>query len=279
MKQEINKTDKDKNPSITLLQLDLSSLESVEKFSNEFLALDKPLHVLVLNAGVMKSPGAEFMGQEMQYGFDTTKDGFEYHIGVNHLAHAYLTKLLGPKLQQSAPSRVVFVSSMAEQGSYEPGFIFEDWAPGVNGKMPHGYEDGKAYGQSKLANLMYAKELAERWNGTGVTAYSLHPGVIISELSRYMESHLEEQNKNQPWLNQVFGKLFGKLFQCALMSTPDGALTQLHLATAPANELVNGAFYHPIGKVVVPTHAQGNNLTLQKLLWEKTEQAVEQRSA
>lgn len=278
MKQDIAQTSTNV-PSITLLPLDLSSLESVEKFAQEFLALDKPLHILVNNAGVMKSPGSEFMGQEMTYGFETTQDGFEYHMGVNHIAHAYLTKLLGHKLQQSAPSRVVVVSSMAEQGSYESGFVFDDWAPAVNGQMPEGYEDGKAYGQSKLANLMFAKELAERWQGTGVTAYALHPGVIVSELGRYMEPHLEEQNQKLPWLQRVLGKLFMGLFQYALMSTPDGALTQLHLATAPADQLVNGAFYHPIGKVVTPYHAQGSNATLQKLLWDETEKAMERRNS
>jgi NAD(P)-dependent dehydrogenase (short-subunit alcohol dehydrogenase family) len=67
----------DLEPKLTFFQLDLSSLDSVEQFANNFLALNLPLHTLVLNVGVVKSPGAKFMGQAMQYGFDMTQDGFD----------------------------------------------------------------------------------------------------------------------------------------------------------------------------------------------------------
>jgi NAD(P)-dependent dehydrogenase (short-subunit alcohol dehydrogenase family) len=278
MKQELETNDNgtSKPPSLSLLQLDLSSLDSVEQFAEEFLKLDKPLHLLVLNAGVMKSPGSEFIGQDLQYGFETTQDGFEYHIGVNHIAHAYLTQLLGPKLQASAPSRVVSVSSMAEQGSYEGGFVFDQWVP-ANGKMPETYEDGKGYGQSKLANLMYAKGLSEHWKDTGVQAYALHPGVIVSEISRTLEPIMEEQSQKQNVFIRMVAKAAGALFSQSLMSTPDGALTQLHLSVTPPEELENGAFYHPIGKVVTPTHPQATNAALRKQLWEETQKAIEMR--
>mmetsp|Transcript_7144 Transcript_7144/g.10562 ORF Transcript_7144/g.10562 Transcript_7144/m.10562 type:complete len:211 (-) Transcript_7144:717-1349(-) len=79
---------------MTFLPLDLGSLKSVKVFAQQFQHLNIPLHTLILNAGVMKSPGSEFVGQHLTYGFDTTRDGLEYHIGVNHVAHFYLTQLL-----------------------------------------------------------------------------------------------------------------------------------------------------------------------------------------
>ena len=266
----------EKKGNVQFLPLDLASLDSVQEFAREFRQLELPLHILVLNAGVMKSPGAAFVGQAMNYGFETTRDGFEQHIGVNHVAHAYLTKLLEEPLQKSAPSRVVFVSSVAEVNAYPAGMVFSDWVP-TNERMPASYEDGAAYGQSKLANLLYANELASRWNGTGVTAYSLHPGVIRTELTRYMEPVLQEQLQSTPlWLRPVHYLLVG-LFSSAMMSPPDGALTQLYLATAPEPDLESGAFYHPVGKKVTAQHAQANNRELQMLLWEETEKAIKQR--
>jgi NAD(P)-dependent dehydrogenase (short-subunit alcohol dehydrogenase family) len=231
------------------------------------------LHLLILNAGVMKSPGAEFIGKPMKYGFETTQDGVEYHIGVNHVAHFHLTQLLMQKLQESAPSRVVVVSSLAEQGSYAQGMVFEDWIP-ENGQMPANYEDGNAYGQSKLANLLFAKSLAARNEGTNVTAYSLHPGVIHTDLSRYMNPIVQEQLNEQPWLQRIASTAFFGIFQLAMMDAKTGAYTQLHVATADVDTLVNGAFYHPIGKVARSNHPQGENKTLQTMLWQETERVI-----
>ena len=254
---------------LTFLPLDLSSLDSVDAFAASFHSLQLPtLDILVLNAGVMKSPGSDFIGQDLTYGFETTRDGFEYHIGVNHIAHAHLTNLLLDKLKSSAPSRIVSVSSMAEMGGYEEGFRFQDWRP-TNG-MPESYEDGRAYGQSKLANLMWTEELANRLNGTGVTAYSCHPGVIQTELSRYMEKELES--------NDPATILFGKVFSSGMFSAPDGALTQLHLATAPKSSLVNGQFYHPIGRLTKPAHPLGKDAALRTILWDETQRAIQLRN-
>jgi len=250
---------------LTFLPLDLSSLNSVNKFVDEFKALNLPLNILVLNAGVMKSPGSDFIGRNLTYGFETTTDGFEMHIGVNHIAHVHLTNLLLDKLKDSVPSRVVSVSSMAEIGSYKEGFLFSDWR--VDDKMPESYEDGRAYGQSKLANLMWTSELARRLNGTGVTAYSCHPGVIDSDLGRYLEKELETNN--------IFVNMLGKIFSMGMFSSQDGALTQLHLATAPESDLMNGQFYHPIGRVVEPSHPFGTNEELKKLLWDETLAAIQ----
>eukprot|EP00567_Pseudictyota_dubia_P000717 CAMPEP_0197464354 /NCGR_PEP_ID=MMETSP1175-20131217/63979_1 /TAXON_ID=1003142 /ORGANISM="Triceratium dubium, Strain CCMP147" /LENGTH=526 /DNA_ID=CAMNT_0043000333 /DNA_START=87 /DNA_END=1668 /DNA_ORIENTATION=+ len=383
------------------MPLDLSSLKSVKKFADDFLKLKKPLHILVNNAGVMKSPGAQYVGQNFTYGFETTVDGFESHIGINHIGHFYLTQLLTKKLKESAPSRVVALSSGAESGSYPEGMRFDLWKPS-GGERDEDYEDGMAYGQSKLAAILFARELAERLEGTGVTAYSCHPGIITTELGRYMgekmtaelhngfettvdgfESHIGINHIGHFYLTQLLTKkleesspsrvvalssgaesgsypegmrfdlwkpsggerdedyedgmaygqsklaailfarelaerlegtgvtayschpgiittelgrymgekmtddaaeggilarlalyLGGGIFTMANFKPEDGALTQLQLSTADPAALTNGAYYRPIGRMVQPRHAQGTNSTLQKELWTKTEKAV-----
>jgi NAD(P)-dependent dehydrogenase (short-subunit alcohol dehydrogenase family) len=260
---------------VKFMPLDLSSLSSVRAFANTYKKLKLPLHSLVLNAGVMKSPGAQFVGKNFTYGFDTTMDGFEMHIGVNHIGHFYLTSLLTEKLVASAPSRVVSVSSVAEEGAYKPdGIRFDTWKPS-NGDIFSDYEDGLAYGQSKLANILFAKELASRLNGTGVTAYSCHPGVIKTGLSRHYHDAMNSELQSKGWFAKLLAAAFGNLFELAYLESNDGALTQLELATADESSLVNGAFYHPIGRVIGDaTHPQGGNETLQKVMWTETERMI-----
>ena len=143
---------------VVTMALDLSSFKSIKGFAAEFNAKSLPLHTLILNAGVMKSPGEAFIGQSFTYGFDTTEEGFELHVGVNHIGHFRLTQLLMGALHAPEAARVVSVSSAAEQGASPEGIRFESWSP-EGGKMPLDYEDGVAYGQSKLANVLFAKEL------------------------------------------------------------------------------------------------------------------------
>lgn len=244
---------------VKFIPLDLSSLSSVKNFASDFKKLQIPLHALVLNAGIMKSPGSQFVGKNLTYGFSTSNEGFESHIGVNHIGHFYLTKLLISELKKSSPSRVVSVSSLAEMGAYEnDGIRFETWKPSKSDTVPSDYEDGIAYGQSKLANIFFTKELAARLNGTGVTAYSCHPGVIVTELGRDLEKVMLTEMAEKGFLATFAGTLLGGFFQLSNFKAEDGALTQLHLATADPSKLVNGAFYHPIGRLVGNAmHPQG----------------------
>jgi NAD(P)-dependent dehydrogenase (short-subunit alcohol dehydrogenase family) len=228
----------------------------------------------------MKSPGAVFVGKNLTYGFEVTQDGFESHIGVNHIAHVYLTKLLTQKLKESAPSRVVAVSSSAEEFAFAEGIRFDQWQPtkttssSWSPSLPPPDEDGLAYGQSKLANLLFVRELAKQLDGSGVTAYSCHPGVIQTELFRYLESKNEEDAKLSGTVSVLVLKLVGAFFNQALFLPEDGALTQLQLATSPPEQLVNGAFYHPIGRVQNSSHPQGQNETLPSILWGETERVI-----
>jgi hypothetical protein len=100
---------------------------------------------------------------------------------------------------------------------------------------------------------------------------------MSSELTCYMEPEIEKQASTQGLASRLILGMFSRLFSAALMNCAEGALTQLHLTRAPCETLENGAFYHPIGKVITPTHAQGTNKTFQKTLWEETVKAIEHR--
>jgi NAD(P)-dependent dehydrogenase (short-subunit alcohol dehydrogenase family) len=147
---------------VEAMQMDLADLSTVHKFASEFQEKYKSLHCLINNAGVMNVPA-----------LTKTKDNFEMQFGTNHVGHFVLTNLLLDVLKESKPSRIVCVSSCFHHESMgKPGVIdFDD----INFEKRK-YDGWTAYGQSKLANVLHAKELAKRLEGTGVTAVSLHPG-------------------------------------------------------------------------------------------------------
>lgn len=153
--------------SVEVMELELASLASVRRFAVAFLAKHNRLDGLVNNAGVMMPPKGK------------TEDGFETQFGVNYLGHFLLTELLLDTLKSSAPSRIICVSSVAHAGMRGPGgeIDFED----LNFDKRE-YNPGAAYAQSKLAIVLHALDLARRLEGTGVSAFSVHPGWIRSNL-------------------------------------------------------------------------------------------------
>ena len=159
-------------PDLRCLVLDLSSLHSVREFVASFKALNlQGLHLLVNNAGIMGPPHA------------VTAEGLESQFGTNHMGHFYLTELLLANLRASAPSRIVNVSSEAHKMAgtlpAAPELTLADLSPDAANYSRFG-----SYGISKLSNIWHAKELSQRLAGTGVTAFSLHPGVVDTELGR-----------------------------------------------------------------------------------------------
>ena len=152
--------------NVVVKALDLCSLASIKAFAEDFLATEKRLDFLVLNAGIMALPKKEY-----------TDAGFEKQIGVNHFGHFYLVKLLQEKMASTPDTagRIVALSSVAHNmGSVVPSDLHYK-----NGRTYAGWE---AYGQSKLANLLFAKGLADRLKGTPMTAVSVHPGTIQTAL-------------------------------------------------------------------------------------------------
>ena len=153
---------------VVFRKLDLASLMSVRRFCERVLKEEDKIHVLINNAGVMFPP------------YTQTEDGYELSLAVNHLGHFLLTNLLLDRIKDSSPSRILIVSSHAH---YFGSLDFEDmmWSKR--------YQPQLAYCRSKLANVMFARELAKRLAGTGVTVYALHPGTVNTELVRHLQAY------------------------------------------------------------------------------------------
>uniref|UniRef100_K7LDP8 Uncharacterized protein n=1 Tax=Glycine max TaxID=3847 RepID=K7LDP8_SOYBN len=174
---EIKETILRYNPiaKIDMMELDLSSMESVRTFASQFNSRGLPLNILVNNAGIMATP------------FKLSKDKIELQFATNHIGHFLLTNLLLETMKRTAieqrkEGRVVNVSSRRHKLSYPEGIRFDK----INDKS--GYNSLSAYGQSKLANVLHTNELARRLKqeeGTNITANSVSPGPIATNLFRY----------------------------------------------------------------------------------------------
>jgi len=213
------------------LPLDLADLSSVRECAQQFLAMEVPLHLLINNAGVAGLRGM-------------TVDGFERMFGINHMGHFLLTQLLLPRLKTSGPSRVVTVSSRAHKRT--PGI---DWD--ALRRPTRSLTGVREYAVSKLANLLFSAELARRLEGTSVSSYALHPGVVDTEIWRALPA----------WARPVL-RLRG------LLSAQEGARTTLHCALhAPQTE--SGLYYaecQPVG-----TSSLGQDTALAAMLWERSQ--------
>jgi len=154
------------NNRIDVAELDLTSFENIRNFAKTFLEKNPALHLLINNAGVMACP----LGR--------TPSGCELQFGTNHIGHFLLTCLLVPALRAAAPARVICLSSGGHK--YSP-VVFEDLH---FEKRP--YDKWLAYGQSKTANVLFAVELDRRLRRFGVSAFAVHPGVIVTELGRHL---------------------------------------------------------------------------------------------
>lgn len=189
------------NANITFLQLDLASLESVKKAADTFNAKSDRLDVLINNAGVMALPAS------------TTKDGYEIQFGTNHVGHFLLTKLLMPTLQRTAEGkrdvRIVNLSSEGHRLPPRGGLVLKD----ARSNMAS-YNTWVRYGQSKLANVLFTRELARRY--PAIKSVVLHPGGIDTGLSLGFQ-------KEHPWL-AGFARPIASLF---LTTVQRGAFTQL----------------------------------------------------
>jgi retinol dehydrogenase 12 len=193
------------NRAVEFLSLDLGSLDSVRTCANEFLRAGEPLHGLINNAGLAGSRGM-------------TDSGFELAFGTNYVGPFLLTALLLDRVRESAPSRIVNVSSI---GHYRaPGIDYERVrhpTKSVTG-MPE-------YCVSKLGNVLHAQELARRLERSGVTTYSLHPGSIASDVWRRV-----------PWPIRP-------LIKRRMQSPAEGARTSLYCATSPDVATDSGYYY------------------------------------
>ncbi len=229
---------------VELQELDLTSLEAIRSAAEQLRSNHERIDLLINNAGVMYTDKS------------TTKDGFELQFGTNHLGHFALTGLLLDRLLPVPGSRVVTVSSMGHR--IRAAIHFDDL------QWERGYNRVSAYGQSKLANLLFTYELQRRLASTGNTiAAAAHPGGSNTELMRNMPRPLVV-------LSDLLAPVF---FQDAAM----GALPTLRAATDPGVQ--GGQYYGPDGFAqtrgypkVVGSSAQSHDLELQRRLWAVSEE-------
>ncbi len=229
-----------RNPSIEQRQLNLDDLGAVRSFASNFIADHPALHVLINNSAVML--------RERR----STVDGHELTFGVNHLGHFQLVRSLLPLIQASAPARILNVASDAHK--WVRGMDFADLSA-KSGR--YGARRGrKAYAASKLANMLFTRELAKRLDPAAVTANSLHPGAVRTRLGRDTEA---------TQMGEFFWTVIGMFF-----TTPQkGAQTTLWAATSPELSLVSGQYFAK-SKIATPNkNACDDNAAAR--LWEISE--------
>lgn len=221
------------NPRVEVHPLELDDLAAVRASAGALLERGLPLHVLINNAGLAGQRGR-------------TADGFELHFGVNHLGPFLFTALLRERLVASAPARVVTVASKAHFDAKQ-GIDFDAQrrsTPSLTG-LPE-------YAVSKLANVLFTRELARRLAGTGVTAYSLHPGVVATDVWRRIPAPVA-------WIMKRF-----------MISPEAGAATTLYCATDAGLAAASGGYYDECRERKPSRVAQDD--ALAAALWTRSEQ-------
>ncbi|XP_067217088.1 retinol dehydrogenase 11-like [Linepithema humile] len=227
---------------LVIYQLDLSKLKSVKECAEKLLTWESAIHLLINNAGIMMCPQ------------EKTEDGFDLQLQTNYIGHFLLTLLLLPKIQASAPGcRIVNVSSRVQ--SY--GVIHEDL------NLEKTYTPLKAYSQSKLANVLFTRELARRLkeaNINGINVYSLHPGIIHTELGRHFHKTVF------PGASVVFHWL--RWLRPFVKNPEEGAQTTLYCAVDEKTADETG-FYYTECRVAISQWKKKDE-QIAKELWDKT---------
>lgn len=235
---------------------DLARLSSVRDYSKRILDEGRPIDILLNNAGVMACP-------EMR-----TNDNFEYQFGVNHLGHFLLTRKLQPLVEaaarQSGDARIINVASSA----HYPGTIdFDDlqW-------QQKEYSKWGAYSQSKLANVMFSYELAKRVPaGLDLTVNALHPGVVATELGRYLFPSMPTNEEEIPW----WSKPLLSVAKSFLLTPEQGAQTSIFLASSPDITGVSGKYFD--SSKPKTSSKESYDAEKQQKLWEVSSELVNLR--
>ncbi|KAI6698264.1 hypothetical protein NL676_018383 [Syzygium grande] len=272
----------DGDARVDVLKLDLCSMKSIRSFVDNFIALDLPLNILINNAGIMFCP------------FQLSEDGFEVQFATNYLGsyisakissvqpyeilpvgysecpfslihwpgHFLLTNLLLDKMKATArvsgiEGRIVNLSSIAHLHTYREGIRFDD----INDELS--YSDKKAYGQSKLANILHANELSRRLQheGANITVNSLHPGLIMTNLMRH---------------SFIAARIFRMFTYLLWKSVPQGAATTCYIALHPSLKGVTGKYFMECNETEPSPLARDEHLA--KKLWDFSNELVDSAS-
>jgi NAD(P)-dependent dehydrogenase (short-subunit alcohol dehydrogenase family) len=221
--------------------VDLSSLASIERFAEHYVATHGAIDVLINNAGVMACP------------FGRTADGFETQFGTNHPGHFALTARLAPAILAGESPRVVTLSSAGHSRS---DVDLEDFNFEVTP-----YDAWIAYGRSKTANALFARELASRAGPSGLLSFSVHPGGIVTELGRHLDDQLRNDMLEFARQRAVrFGDFGddGEPRRMQFKSVPAGAATQVWAATEPSLAEHNGAYLADCGLGILGANPTAN---------------------
>jgi len=219
---------------------ELTDLDSVARCADEVVASAPSLDMLICNAGVMMLPKLEQVR------------GIEKQFFTNHVGHFLLVNRLLDRVKVAPQGRIVLLSSEGHRFAPKEGIQFDN----LSGQK--GYGALKAYGQSKLANILMAVGLTERLKGTAVTANALHPGVIKTNLTRHVSSIL---------MSVLSVVTIGQT-----KSIPQGAATTCVVATDPALARVSGCYFSDCNSKTPSAHAR--NAALAERLWTKSEELV-----
>lgn len=225
---------------IDVMQLDLSSMASVRKFASDYISLGLPLNLLINNAGIMATP------------YTLSLDGIEIQFATNHVGHFLLTDLLLETMKNTAhesnrEGRIVNLSSEGHRYSYREGIRFDE----INDESR--YNTIGAYGQSKLANILHANELARRLkeDGVNITANSVHPGGIPTNLLRH---------------HSAMNVIVSLIFKYVLKNIQQGAATTCYVALNPQVKGITGKYFMDSNIANPNSHAK--DAELAKKLWD-----------
>ena len=230
--------------NVVVKQLDLESLASIQSFADEVLK-ETRVDYLIFNAGIFACP------------LRHTQNGWESQIATNHFGHYYLFSLLKDKLvKQSHPSRVVVLSSSAHiMGSVD--------LSDLHYKKGRAYGNWTAYGQSKKCNILFTKSLADKFKDTPVRAVCLHPGVISTNIQRYLDG----------FLSFIVDKFI------ADKTIPQGAATTVYACLNPDFDTqanLNGAYVSDCAVITPDQEACDDNKQLREALWIETEKQLKE---
>jgi NAD(P)-dependent dehydrogenase (short-subunit alcohol dehydrogenase family) len=231
--------------AVELSVFDLADLASVRAGAADLLDRCPRIDVLCNNAGLILSERT------------LSPDGYESTLAINHLGPFLLTELLLPRLVGSAPARVVNVASTAHKAARH-GMEFDDLM------AEHRYRQMHVYGRSKLANILFTAQLAERLAGTGVTANSLHPGTVATGYARDGDT-----TGFLAWGVKVFAPFS--------LTPEQGARTSVYLCSSPEVEGVTGKYFAKCTEATPSANARDKAASAR--LWEVSEQLVEQAAA
>jgi NAD(P)-dependent dehydrogenase (short-subunit alcohol dehydrogenase family) len=221
-------------------QLDLGDFDSVARCADVIMALQVPVDILVLNAGFRGG------GNDREL-----INGVEKHFVVNHLGHFILTNRLMSRLYSASQGRIVVVASRsAYREAPATGILFDDLA------MQRDYSDARAYGQSKLANVLFSLKLADLLRGTRITSNALHPGVINTEIDRNT--------------SRVTQFLFGVYTGVAGKTLEQGAATSCYVATSSKLGSVSGRYFEDCQAVTIEGQGHMQDMVMAARLLDKS---------